>query len=53
MRVGSGMTPLESLVMEADEHGYRLEMVGGLGIWEAHPALKHQRNQKKKGLLNK
>jgi hypothetical protein len=42
MRVGSGMTPLESLVMEADEHGYRLEMVGGLGIWEAHPALKHQ-----------
>lgn len=29
--------------MRADQLGIRLEMVGGLPIWEAQPVLRHQR----------
>lgn len=36
------MLPLERL-LAADELGVRLEIVGGLPIWEAHPLPKHQR----------
>lgn len=32
----------EQLLHRADEIGVRLEMVGGLPLWEAAPALKHQ-----------
>jgi Uma2 family endonuclease len=34
--------PLERL-LAADELGVRLEIVGGLPLWEAHPLPKHQR----------
>jgi len=30
-------------LMQANELGVRLEIIGGLPIWEAHPVLKHQR----------
>lgn len=30
-------------LMQANELGVRLEIVGGLPIWEAHPVLRHQR----------
>ncbi len=30
-------------LMQANELGVRLEIVGGLPIWESHPVLKHQR----------
>lgn len=30
-------------LLQADELGIRLEIVGGLPIWEAHPVPKHQR----------
>jgi Uma2 family endonuclease len=34
---------LEDIITRADEElGIRLEFVAGVGIWEAHPALKHQ-----------
>ncbi len=33
----------QKLLLDADEMGIRLEMVGGLPIWEAKPVLKHQR----------
>jgi hypothetical protein len=36
------MLPLDRL-LAADELGVRLEIVGGLPIWEAHPLPKHQR----------
>jgi len=36
------MLPLERL-LAADDLGVRLEIVGGLPIWEAHPLPKHQR----------
>jgi Uma2 family endonuclease len=36
------MLPFERL-LAADELGVRLEIVGGLPIWEAHPLPKHQR----------
>src|SRR5437899_2691294 len=29
--------------LQADELGVRLEMVGGLPIWEPHPVYKHQK----------
>ncbi len=29
--------------LDADRFGVRLEIMGGLPIWEAHPVLKHQR----------
>ncbi len=29
--------------LKADELGIRLEIVGGLPLWEAHPVLKHQK----------
>jgi Uma2 family endonuclease len=32
----------EELLRRADEAGIRLEIVGGLPIWEAYPTLKHQ-----------
>lgn len=35
------MLPFERL-LTADELGVRLEIVGGLPIWEAHPLPKHQ-----------
>lgn len=37
------MTTVEELLIQAEEAGYRLETVGGLGVWEAHPAPTHQR----------
>jgi hypothetical protein len=36
------MLPFERL-LAADDLGVRLEIVGGLPIWEAHPLPKHQR----------
>jgi Uma2 family endonuclease len=36
------MIPFERL-LAADDLGVRLEIVGGLPIWEAHPLPKHQR----------
>lgn len=30
-------------LLQANELGVRLEIVGGLPLWEAHPVLKHQR----------
>jgi Uma2 family endonuclease len=36
------MLPLDRL-LAADDLGVRLEIVGGLPIWEAHPLPKHQR----------
>jgi Uma2 family endonuclease len=33
---------MEDLIQRADEAGVRLEIVGGLPLWEAHPVLKHQ-----------
>lgn len=38
----SETTALERLLMQADGAGYRLEIVRGLGVWEAHPAWRHQ-----------
>ncbi len=37
------MLPFERL-LAADELGVRLEIVGGLPLWEAHPLPKHQRS---------
>ena len=34
---------MDSRLLHADELGIRLEMVGGLPIWEPHPVYKHQR----------
>lgn len=33
----------EELLMRSDEFGVRLEMVNGIGIWEAMPSPRHQR----------
>jgi len=35
--------PFLQQLLRADEAGVRLELVGGLPIWEAQPLLKHQR----------
>jgi Uma2 family endonuclease len=37
------MINVERLFREADEAGFRLEIVGGLPVWEASPVIKHQR----------
>ncbi|HWQ35628.1 MAG TPA: Uma2 family endonuclease [Blastocatellia bacterium] len=34
---------MDSRLLKADELGVRLEIVGGLPIWEAHPLYKHQK----------
>ncbi|HZS07493.1 MAG TPA: Uma2 family endonuclease [Blastocatellia bacterium] len=34
---------MDSKFLSADELGVRLEIVGGLAIWEAHPVYKHQK----------
>ena len=34
---------MDKLFLHADELGIRLEIVGGLPIWEAKPVVKHQR----------
>ena len=34
---------MDSRLLRADELGIRLEMVGGLPIWEPHPIYKHQK----------
>jgi len=34
---------MDSKFLRADELGIRLEMVGGLPIWEPHPVYKHQK----------
>lgn len=34
---------LDRRFLQADELGIRLEIVGGLPIWEAHPVWKHQK----------
>lgn len=36
-------TSLPRQFLDADQLGVRLEIMGGLPIWEAHPVLKHQR----------
>jgi hypothetical protein len=36
-------TRLPSQFLDADHLGIRLEIMGGLPIWEAHPVVKHQR----------
>jgi Uma2 family endonuclease len=35
-------TQAENLIFAASEQGVRLELVQGLGIWEAHPIRRHQ-----------
>jgi len=34
---------MERTILEADAAGFRLEMVGGLPVWEASPIVGHQR----------
>ena len=34
---------LEQIFRQADEAGFRLEIVGGLPVWEASPVIRHQR----------
>jgi Uma2 family endonuclease len=34
---------MDPILLRAEELGIRLEIVGGLPIWEAHPVYKHQR----------
>jgi Uma2 family endonuclease len=34
---------LRQALLDADEAGYRLEIISGLGVWEAHPGIKHVR----------
>jgi hypothetical protein len=34
---------MDSKFLRADELGIRLEIVGGLPIWEPHPSVKHQK----------
>lgn len=34
---------MDSVFLRADELGVRLEIVGGLAIWEAYPVYKHQK----------
>jgi hypothetical protein len=34
---------MNQIFLQADQMGIRLEIVGGLPIWEAKPLLKHQR----------
>lgn len=34
---------MDERLLRADELGVRLEIVGGLPIWEAHPVYKHQK----------
>lgn len=36
------MAITEKMMMEADELGVRLEMVGGIPVWEAQPVFRHQ-----------
>lgn len=35
--------PIDPRFLKAEELGIRLEVVGGLAIWEPHPVWKHQR----------
>lgn len=35
--------PIDPKFLKAEELGIRLEIVGGLAIWEAHPVWKHQK----------
>lgn len=35
--------PIDPKFLKAEELGIRLEVVGGLPIWEAHPVWRHQR----------
>jgi Uma2 family endonuclease len=35
--------PIDPKFLKAEELGIRLEIVGGLPIWEAHPVWKHQK----------
>jgi Uma2 family endonuclease len=41
-RTMTSPVPFEELLIRADEAGIRLEIVGGLPIWEAHPVYMHQ-----------
>ena len=34
---------MDPILLQADELGIRLEIVGGLPIWEAKPLIRHQR----------
>lgn len=36
-------TKLDPMLLRAEQLGVRLEIVGGLPIWEAYPVYKHQR----------
>ena len=41
--MGPVLTPeLEQLMLEADQHGIRLEIVRGIPSWEAQPGFRHQ-----------
>ena len=37
------MNEIQRTILKADRDGYRLEFVGGLGVWEASPVLRHQK----------
>ena len=37
------MNEIQRTLLEADQNGFRLEFVGGLGVWEASPVLRHQK----------
>ena len=41
------MPTIEEMLMRSDEFGVRLEMVNGIGIWEAMPAPRHQRESRR------
>lgn len=41
-RLHEGDDPIWQLLVQADEVGVRLEMVGGTSVWEAFPGVKHQ-----------
>ena len=34
---------IEEMLMRSDEFGVRLELVNGIGIWEAMPSPRHQK----------
>ena len=37
------MNEIQRTILEADQNGFRLEFVNGLGVWEASPVLRHQK----------
>lgn len=47
MKPRKAKSALEDLLMAADEMGLRMEYVGGVGIWEVLPVVKHQKALKR------